>query len=56
MKIRPITPREAKAVWDSLEHPSTRSVAKAIEPSGPSGSSQHDRPLVGSGLAPGGIR
>src|ERR1700722_15021711 len=28
--IRPITPREAKAVWDSLEHPSTRSVAKAL--------------------------
>jgi hypothetical protein len=28
--IRPITPREAKAVWDSLEHPSTRSVARVL--------------------------
>ncbi len=28
--VRPITPREAKAVWDSLEHPSTRSVARAL--------------------------
>jgi hypothetical protein len=34
MKIRPITPREAKAVWDSLEHPSTRSVAKAMTQAG----------------------
>ena len=30
----PITPREAKAVWDSLTNPSTRSVAKAMTQAG----------------------
>jgi hypothetical protein len=32
--IRSITPREAKAVWDSLKNPSTRSVARALSQAG----------------------
>jgi hypothetical protein len=32
--IRSITPREAKAVWDSLKHPSARSVARALSQAG----------------------
>jgi hypothetical protein len=34
MKIRSITPREAKAVWNSLESPSTRTVARAMTQAG----------------------
>ena len=32
--IRSITPREAKAVWDSLKNPSARSVARALAQTG----------------------
>jgi hypothetical protein len=34
MKIRSITPREAKAVWNSLGSPSTRTVARAMTRAG----------------------
>jgi hypothetical protein len=32
--IRSITPREAKAMWDSLQNPSARSVARALTQAG----------------------